>query len=151
MHGLDAGEQRVVQVDVVVERGDLRAQRGFGGVQRVVGIGRGELAEHIVDAVVHAAGAFHGDDGVGESRLGLAGSDRGDLGTLLGDGGLDGGLPVAVLVLGEVRGVEGQGAGLREGAAIGGHGSGGSILCKGGHGNASKQAGAKYERGGSGH
>jgi hypothetical protein len=81
---LDPPEQRRVHADLVAVPGQDRREIALQRLQRIVGMGAGQGAEHVPDAVERAAAALQRADRVVEAGLRRLGGDRLDLRGVLG-------------------------------------------------------------------
>ncbi len=113
-HRLDAGEQLAIQVDGIAVRCQLRRDVGLDLLQRIVGVGPGQVEEDAGGTAQHLAGAFHRHQRVLESRGGRIVRDGGDFRPMAAHAFGQGGREVAVLDAAKIRCLEFQRAGIGE-------------------------------------
>ena len=126
---LHARKEFRIEEDRIRVRGELGRLFFLDLLQRVVGVGLDDRAEHLAGAGQQRAAAFHRDDGVVERRRCLVVRNFLDFRDLLLHALLDRRLIVAVLDLVEWRRLILQRAGGEERV---GRGSGGSVFVRGG-------------------
>ena len=114
---LDAREQRGVQIDIVAERGELRADFALDALDVGIGVRRGPVREDRLHAAQYLTAGFHRLKGVGEGRRGALCGDRLDLGAAFGDTGVERRQEVRLLDEIERRSAIRQRPGLQEGIA----------------------------------
>ena len=122
VQGIDPPEQAFIVQDPVMVGGQLRPDLALDGLQRLVGVGAGEVEEHAGDAVEKLAAAFQRGDGIVEGRrVGLPRCSR-DLGIVLGKAALERRQEMLRRDAAERRNFERAGPGLEEGIVAGGGG-----------------------------
>ena len=99
-----------IEADRVGVGGELGAYLGVDLVEALGGVGAGQGVEHAAHSAEHLARCLERDDGVCEGRRRLVGDDRIDLAAVDRHGLPESGEVIALLDLGEVGGLEGQGA-----------------------------------------
>jgi len=75
---IDAGKQRCVEVDLVAVAGEQRRDLALHRLQRLIGVGRGEMEEDGGHAVKAEAACLQRHDRVGEARCLLCAGDGSD-------------------------------------------------------------------------
>ena len=116
---LDAREQRGIEIDIVAQRGELRAHLALDALDVGVGVRRGPVREHRLHTAQHLTAGLQALEGVGEGRRGALRGDRLDLGAALGDAGVERRHEVRFLDQVERRGAIRQRPGLQERVARG--------------------------------
>ena len=96
-------------------RGQARRHFQLDRLQRVIGVGGGEIGKHRFHPRQQPAAVFQRHDGVGEIGRGGVAGDGGDLGIMLGQGAGIGGREMFRADAVQRRGAERRGPGFEKG------------------------------------